>query len=325
MACYKPIPCYPFIKGSPAKFDKGYSIEKLNTQWERKDKIPCRKCIGCKIEYINEWGKRGYLMSKTYQNNWFITLTYDDKNLPLTNEGKPTIEPKDISRFINSLKKHFNRRKHNGIKYICAREYGGRKKRPHYHLIFWNLPLTDIKKTTIKNYKKEKIVEYSPLIEKLWGKNNTKTSPNIILPANLNTIKYTVAYSLKKLKPKECIDERIEPERITFSRGIGLPFFEKEWQEIYKHDKITIADKNSTYSTTPPKYFDKQLKKIDENLIKEIKEKRKENAIQNTKNELNELKLNYTQLLGLKQRNRWNKLKEKKSPLKNRKEKENGL
>lgn len=48
--------------------------------WKYKyDIIPCGKCIGCRLEYSREWANRGYLESKLYEHNYFITLTYDEK------------------------------------------------------------------------------------------------------------------------------------------------------------------------------------------------------------------------------------------------------
>lgn len=46
--------------------------------------VPCGRCVGCRLDYSREWADRCYLESLTKSPNWFITLTYDDLNLPVT-------------------------------------------------------------------------------------------------------------------------------------------------------------------------------------------------------------------------------------------------
>lgn len=48
--------------------------------------IPCGRCIGCKLDYAREWANRGYLESKSYEQNYFVTITYDPVYLPYKDE-----------------------------------------------------------------------------------------------------------------------------------------------------------------------------------------------------------------------------------------------
>lgn len=58
------------------------NTKKFNANY-KKTVIPCRKCIGCRIDYSRDWANRGYLESKKSPNsNYFVTLTYDDEHLP---------------------------------------------------------------------------------------------------------------------------------------------------------------------------------------------------------------------------------------------------
>ncbi len=109
--------------------------------------LPCRKCISCKIDYAREWAVRAQLETKYNKNNYFITLTYNEKYVPKNeNNTKNTIKNSDLTKFVKSLRKHFERKGHTGIKYLMASEYGSKYHRPHYHICFFNLPLEDLEK-----------------------------------------------------------------------------------------------------------------------------------------------------------------------------------
>lgn len=121
-------------------------------------KIPCGKCIGCRLDYSRQWATRCMLESKDYQQNWFITLTYDEENKPLMMWGvdedgliyepqedwNGTLNPKDLTKFIKDLRRywkyHFNE---DNIRFYACGEYGGQTKRPHYHAIIFNLNLKE--------------------------------------------------------------------------------------------------------------------------------------------------------------------------------------
>ena len=89
--------------------------------------VPCGKCFTCRSKYRLSWQLRlqHELLSYNY-NAMFLTLTYDDDNLP-TNE---TLVKKDVQDFIKRLRKFYNDVK---IRYFAVGEYGSEKHRPHYH------------------------------------------------------------------------------------------------------------------------------------------------------------------------------------------------
>jgi hypothetical protein len=45
-------------------------------------KIPCGRCIGCRLEYSRQWAMRCHHEASLHTFNSFITLTYDPENLP---------------------------------------------------------------------------------------------------------------------------------------------------------------------------------------------------------------------------------------------------
>lgn len=315
MSCFSPKPVV-FTVGRP-KIIYQFPKEKWNIHWKFQDKLPCRSCIGCKTDYTKEWGLRGTLEARQYENNYFITLTYNNQNLPYNEQGLPTLCKDDITKFVNSLRKHFERLGHFGIKYIIAGEYGSKTKRPHYHLIMFNLPLTDLVTVNHKKSGKIKKVTYSPLIERLWAKNTTFLCPNEIIVAQYETIRYCVAYSFKKLKKSQTDHLSVEPERIRFSKGIGLAYYLQNKDKIWDNDNLTIATGKKLMSTIPPKYYDRLLKKENPELLEQIKEARREKAIRQIELELISTNLTWWELMALKQRKLWASIKKNcKSPLK---------
>lgn len=81
-----------------------------NNNYDKYSYLPCRKCLSCKLHNAKEWATRTALHIKTNpDNNWFITLTYDDDHLPLNFDGRPTIRSADLTRFLKTLRKHFER------------------------------------------------------------------------------------------------------------------------------------------------------------------------------------------------------------------------
>lgn len=114
--------------------------------------VPCRHCLLCKDKSANQWAYRAMCETQFSKNvPYFLTLTYDNGSLPLTEDGLPTLRKKDYQDFMKRLRIHLQRNgKHFGltqeqcdkldIRYIFVGEYGKKNNRPHYHAIVWNLP-----------------------------------------------------------------------------------------------------------------------------------------------------------------------------------------
>ena len=45
-------------------------------------RIPCRSCVECVLGYSNQWATRVAAEASCHSENCFITLTYNDENLP---------------------------------------------------------------------------------------------------------------------------------------------------------------------------------------------------------------------------------------------------
>jgi len=61
-----------------------------------------------------------------HDSSCFLTLTYNDENLPKNG----SVDPREITLFLKRLRRNIN----GGIRYFAVGEYGDRSWRPHYHM-----------------------------------------------------------------------------------------------------------------------------------------------------------------------------------------------
>lgn len=246
-------------------------LEKLG--WHaryKKQIIPCRRCIGCRLDYSRQWANRGYLESKKTNHNYFITLTYNDENLPENN----TLVKDHLGKFLKDIRNDFqNHHNHTGIKYLACGEYGTQNGRPHYHAILFNCPFpTD-------TFYEAKIIdnEYfyrNKMVEERW-----KYGYSYVSTSNWHTIAYVARYVTKKIYGTHAEEyytsKRIIPEFIRCSKGIGKEYWDENKEKIIKYDEIIIKNKKLSTSIKPPEYYMRMLKKENEQAYEQIKNKRR--------------------------------------------------
>lgn len=72
----------------------------------------------------------------------FITLTYSPEHLPISENGKPQLNKRDVQLFKKRLRKENQRlRPGDKVRYYTVGEYGSVTARPHYHSILFNMSL----------------------------------------------------------------------------------------------------------------------------------------------------------------------------------------
>lgn len=115
----------------------------------------CGKCVECQKAYSNEWALRLYHEKMYHSYTFFLTLTYDDLNLP--SDGQ--LRKRDIQDFILALKKEFD------FRYFLCGEYGGKTARPHYHVLVF----TDVIDPFGLFYPTDSKRASSVLLSRLWS------------------------------------------------------------------------------------------------------------------------------------------------------------
>lgn len=273
-----------------------YLCAKLGAHAVGIQKIPCGQCIGCRLDYSRQWADRCMLEAKQYKYNQFVTLTYDDAHLPPfkpyfdPNTGevdqRPMLRKKDLKRFLNSLRKRFQRDfDHVGIRFFGCGEYGELRFRPHFHVLLFNC---DFPKKVLWAENKGGKLYTSSLLSEVWGK-------GIAVTADLtwDTCAYTARYTMKKQKGKLAQFQKAghellfdegdgnyeawQPEFVVMSRkpGIGRQYFEDHKHEIYATDEIFVQKDGKSRAVKPSRYYDKLYDVEYPYQLKGIKEQRR--------------------------------------------------
>lgn len=218
----------------------------------------CGKCLKCLLKRKAQWSFRLVEEKRNSFSSYFVTLTYDDKNIPRGDECyssnkndhfdfiknlKANEKPKALALRSDISMEEYQRKIHGiksvgKLKYFAVSEYGERLCRPHWHYILFNV-------RDIRN------------IDLSWGKGIIQ-----IDECNINTIDYVLKYMLKY--PKGADMETREKEKSYMSKGIGVNAFNGEIIEhIRKIDGNQIINARGTKIPVPRYYRKKYLSDMD--------------------------------------------------------------
>lgn len=112
--------------------------------------VPCGKCFSCRSKRRSQWAARLREESRFHlsQGNCclFLTLTYNDENIPRLEDGTAVARIYEFSGFIKRLRKKLYGSKRGSLRYFGVSEYGPKTLRPHYHAILFGFPKLPLKK-----------------------------------------------------------------------------------------------------------------------------------------------------------------------------------
>lgn len=257
MACYRPLDAAQLVNGDIVFVPKGTSGKGKTSQKaqnvRRELKLPCGQCIGCRLERGRQWAVRCMHESQMHEFSCFVTLTYDDENVP----SDFSLRYSDVQKFLKRL-----RRAHGKVRFFLCGEYGESNGRPHYHALLFGVLFRD------RYYWRKSSAGFnlyrSETLERLWGHGNCE-----IGDVSFESSAYVAGYILKKVNGSkadahyQCVDSdtgeifwRV-PEfgRMSLKPGIGAGWFEKFGAEVYPLDRVVVNGREQK----PPKYYDKLL------------------------------------------------------------------
>lgn len=107
-----------------------------------------------------------------------------------------------ITLFMKKLRKELDK-KNIKFSYFAVGEHGDKKKRAHWHIIFFGIDNKILKGVCIGNSGKGKEIYYSKLIEKCWNYDKMNIGIHTISDVNSKTIKYVANYTMKKMYKNE--------------------------------------------------------------------------------------------------------------------------
>jgi hypothetical protein len=265
MPCYKPVDCYHKVGG-------GVTWKKAESNG-RKAQIPCQQCIGCRLERSRQWAVRMMHEASLHEDNTFITLTYDDDNLPYGG----SLDLRHYQLFMKRLRKKYSDRT---IRFFHCGEYGDRFERPHYHAVLFGFDFPD---KELFRTEHGGASYTSEILTNLWDRGHC-----LIGDVTFESCAYVARYVTKKITGAdselhyERADEygvvvgKVRPEYATMSRrpGIGQDWFRRYGADVYPFDEVVV----NGHPTKPPRYYDDLLKKDREGDHEKVKLRRKQLA-----------------------------------------------
>lgn len=260
-------------------------------------KIPCGHCRACRASKCRAWADRMILELDHSEKAIFLTLTYNDDNVPTrvdmkTGELVHTLCKRDFQLFMKRLRKAFPNAE---LRYYMCGEYGKRTNRPHGHYILYGLGLDDLVfdrdyeftdgngETQVFTYNARLFprgrnelgyVYYSSnfLEEKVW-----QNGFCWITDVSYKACAYVARYVKKKDygNVKDFDNPLREPEFSLMSRrpGIGM-YYPIQHPECTDFSKIYFSDGVSLQDVPLPAAFLEKLKETNPLRYVEIKDQR---------------------------------------------------
>lgn len=276
MPCYHPLTAY-YSKEIGKSGKRGITFNRAASFSGNALRVPCGQCVGCRLERSRQWAMRCLHEKRLHKDNCFVTLTYDNEHLPVGG----TLVKRDLQLFMKRLRNELG----NGVRFYACGEYGDLNRRPHYHVLLFNVAFPD--KLLWKQSKRGEPLYTSRTLGDMWP-----FGFHSIGDITFESAAYVARYVMKKVTGKlaashyDVVDgdgvvhARI-PEFTVMSRGgraggggIGIGWYEKYGAETYTHDSVVVRGR----LVRPPRFYDGKFELVDPVRMSEIKKDRKRKA-----------------------------------------------
>lgn len=208
--------------------------------------VPCGQCLGCRLDWAADWSVRCEKEAKMWPHNCFITLTYNDDELPVGATTRSTVSKREWVLFMKRLRKEYG----EGIRFFATGEYGDKNDRAHYHALLFNHHFPDQLHWRVHHGHQ---LYRSPTLERLWPY-GFSTIGNV----TYQTANYVARYVVKKLRGSIAAREYLDrdPPFCLMSRnpGIGASWLDKHSSDVYPGGSIIYGENKQRRA---PRYFDK--------------------------------------------------------------------
>lgn len=268
MPCYHPLQAYRIDGVSNLSFrDQDRHIG-------MPVKVPCGQCIGCRLERSRQWAMRCVHEASLYEDNCFVTLTYDNENLPYD----MSLNLRHFQLFMKRLRKAYTGRR---IRFFHCGEYGDQNGRPHYHAILFNLDFWD--KRLWKITKQGHPVFVSDQLSELWQQGFC-----LLGAVTFQSAAYVSRYIMKKVtgasatenyqwihpETGEVLERKAEYATMSRRNGIGTEWYKRWTRDVYPNDVVVMEG----VRMRPPKAYDRLLASTDPLEMEEISYSREKRA-----------------------------------------------
>lgn len=199
--------------------------------------VPCNKCHECLTTRANGWAFRLKKEAERSSSAFFITLTYNEENVPTSSNGEFTLRKEDLQKYFKRLRK-LNEEK---LKYYAVGEYGGQFKRPHYHVILFNADIETI--------------------DKAWKLDDEEIGYIKIGDVTPASVAYTLKYIQSGIwRPEHELDDR-NPQFAVMSKGLGSNYLTDSMRKWHKRnivDRFYLHEEQGK-KVKMPRYYKEKL------------------------------------------------------------------
>lgn len=269
MACYHPLKAYRSRDRNPSTGRYGITFNPHKALVEGSSfSVPCGRCTGCMIDRAQSIAVRCLHEAQMHRENCFITLTYNDQNVP----ADFSVKLEHFQNFMKRLRKSLEPKK---VRFFACGEYGEQTLRPHYHALIFNHQFPDLHFRR-KNKHNDNLFT-SEALSKLWP-----LGFHEIGHVTYKSAGYCARYCLKKIVGTKADDHymrrspvdgqfyRVAPEFAVGSRrpGLGAGWFDKFKSDAFPSDFVVVDGRKKK----PPRYY---LEKLTEEEATPIQRARK--------------------------------------------------
>ena len=266
------MPCYSALKGWKDP-QTGGIVFRRSFRTQEPMQVACGSCLGCRLDKSRMWAARIVHEAHQWDDNCFITLTYNDEHLPYGG----TLVKEHFQKFMKRLRKRFTGRT---IRYYHCGEYGEKLNRPHYHACLFNFDFPD---KELFHENEGQFLFVSEILGELWP-----YGFHTIGDLTFQSAAYCARYVTKKVTGKKAHEHylrlvestgeliELEPEYSTMSRrpGIGRDFYEEFKNDFFPSDELPVPGVGVLKKV--PRYYAELLRQSDPDLLDSVKASRDE-------------------------------------------------
>lgn len=209
----------------------------------------------------------------------FLTLTYDDKELP----ADGSLDKDAVPSFLKRFRRRIGEQR---IRYFQCGEYGSENFRPHYHVALFGYRDPGLYRWSRSGAGFD--LYRSPVVESCWRFGHVAVGE-----MDFASAQYVAGYVTKKLTVSKMTSEadyrrwearyrrvnpltgelvEVEPERATMSNrpGLGESWLRRYWREVYPSDSVVMEGRE----VPPPRYYDELMDVWQPELMGEVRRRR---------------------------------------------------
>lgn len=263
MPCVMPLKAYRGPDGAIV-FDSKRGFSDLPLE------LSCGQCIGCRVERARQWTLRCLHEAKSAGRGSFVTLTYDQGNVP----AFASLRKRDFQLFMKRLRKRIG-----PVRFVACGEYGDESLRPHYHALLFGEDFSrDRRVFPFAAPGREQYL--SPTLQSLWP-----LGMSVVQDLNPRNVAYVCRYVVKKVAKSRSAEaftrhdsitgevREVEPEFFRMSRrpGIGAAWFKRFSSDVFPSDECILEGR----SVRVPAYYEKLQSERDSAMLESVKARRR--------------------------------------------------